>query len=121
MYCGEGGGEGLCLGGRGAHMCCAIGTYPGAEDIISSTDSSVQTGKRALPSTVVNLNTKGDIGESRQCITGGWGMCLKGGNAHVCYAIATYQVAEDTITTDSSVQAKESGSNIHCREPQYRR
>lgn len=49
-----------------AHVRYAVGTYPGAEDVISTTDSSVQMGEGALPSTVVDLNAEGDCEETWQ-------------------------------------------------------
>ena len=45
------------------HACYAIRTYPVAEDIISTTDSSVQTEEGVEPPTVVNLSTEGDLEE----------------------------------------------------------
>lgn len=81
-------------------MHYATRMYPGAEDI-STTDSSVQTKEVILTSIVVNLNTEGDLRETRQCDGG------EGGNAHMCCATEMYPGAEDISTTDSSVQTKE--------------
>ena len=64
------------------HMLYAIGTYPGAEDIISTTNASVRTGEGTLPFTVMNLNTEGDLRETWQCTIGGKGVVVVGVCSH---------------------------------------
>ena len=64
------------------HVRYAIGTYPGAEDIISTTDASVQSGEGSLPFTVMNLNPEGDLRETWQCTIGGKGMVVVGVCSH---------------------------------------
>ena len=47
-------------GSEVARVHYAIGTYPGAEDVVPRTQSSAQTGEGALPTTAVRLNTEGE-------------------------------------------------------------